>query len=93
MLAQAALAVGADGRFRVRLAGGRRSPDPEEFRRLYLGGVKMVLICRRLGFSRECLRKLRGRLGLPPRGRAACRTIRYCGPKSGGPGDDTTATP
>jgi hypothetical protein len=26
------------------------------------------LICRRLGFSRECLRKLRGRLGLPPRG-------------------------
>jgi hypothetical protein len=68
MLAQATLAVGADGRFRVRLAGGRRSPDPGEFRRLYLGGVKMVLICRRLGFSRESLRQLRVRLGLPPRG-------------------------
>jgi hypothetical protein len=68
MLVQAALTVGADGRFRVRRTGGRRSPDPEEFRRLYLAGVKMVLICRKMGFSRESLRQLRVRLGLPPRG-------------------------
>jgi hypothetical protein len=68
MLVQAALTVGADGRFRVRRTGGRRSPDPEEFRRLYLAGTKMVLICRKMGFSRESLRQLRVRLGLPPRG-------------------------